>query len=73
MIRWKMMISGFLVLFGLGIDYGIHAFARYRETRQAGFDQAQGLHNMVCETGRALTTTTLTTAAAFFSLLLMDL
>jgi len=67
-------ITGFLfvVLFGLGIDYGVHAFARYRETRQAGGDQAAGLHDMVCETGRALTTTTFTTAAAFFSLLLMD-
>ncbi len=67
-------ITGFLfvVLFGLGIDYGVHAFARYRETRQAGGDQSQGLHNMVCETGRALATTTFTTAAAFFSLLLMD-
>lgn len=67
-------ITGFLfvVLFGLGIDYGIHAFARYRESRQAGLDQAHGLHNMVCETGGALTTTTFTTSAAFFSLLLMD-
>lgn len=67
-------ITGFLfvVLFGLGIDYGIHAFARYRESRQAGLDRAQGLHNMVCETGGALATTTFTTAAAFFSLLLMD-
>lgn len=67
-------ITGFLfvVLFGLGIDYGIHAFARYRESRQAGLDQGRGLHNMVCETGGALATTTFTTSAAFFSLLLMD-
>ena len=67
-------ITGFLfvVLFGLGIDYGIHAFARYRESRQAGLDRAEGLHNMTCETGAALATTTFTTAAAFFSLLLMD-
>jgi uncharacterized protein len=67
-------ITGFLfvVLFGLGIDYGVHAFARYRETRQSGGDQAQGLHHMVCDTGRALSTTTFTTAAAFFSLLIMD-
>jgi len=66
-------ITGFLfvVLFGMGIDYGIHAFARYRESRQAGLTREQGLHNMVCETGRALTTTTMTTALAFFSLMLM--
>ena len=67
-------ITGFLfvVLFGLGIDYGIHAFARYRESRQAGLDRSRGLHNMICETGAALATTTFTTSAAFFSLLLMD-
>jgi len=67
-------ITGFLfvVLFGLGIDYGIHAFARYRETRQAGYSRDHALHNMVCETGRALTITTLTTSAAFFSLLFME-
>ena len=67
-------ITGFLfvILFGLGIDYGIHAFARYRETRQAGADQDAALHTMICETGRALAITTLTTSAAFFSLMLMD-
>ncbi len=67
-------ITGFLfvILFGLGIDYGIHAFARYREGRRAGRDPAGALHEMVCETGGALATTAFTTSAAFYSLMLMD-
>lgn len=67
-------ITGFLfvILFGLGIDYGIHAFARYRESRRTGASVDQALHRMVCDTGAALTTTALTTSAAFFSLMLMD-
>lgn len=67
-------ITGFLfvILFGLGIDYGIHAFVRYRETRQAGLDREAALHRMVCGTGSALRTTAVTTSVAFFSLMLMD-
>jgi len=67
-------ITGFLfvILFGLGIDFGIHAFVRYRDSRQGGLDQRGAIHKMVCETGGALGTTTLTTAAAFYSLMLMD-
>ncbi len=67
-------ITGFLfvILFGLGIDYGIHAFARYSESRSAGGSLPEALEKLVCRTGRALTTTALTTSLAFFSLLLMD-
>ena len=67
-------ITGFLfvILFGLGIDYGIHAFARYVKSRQAGLDSKEAIHKMVCQTGAAIGTTAVTTAAAFFSLMLMD-
>lgn len=67
-------ITGFLfvILFGLGIDYGIHAFQRYVESRQAGLDTAFAIEKMVCQTGSALATTAITTAAAFFSLTLME-
>jgi predicted RND superfamily exporter protein len=67
-------ITGFLfvILFGLGIDYGIHSFARFREARQDGRPSVEALHDMVCRTGAALGTTALTTAAAFYSLMLMD-
>ncbi len=67
-------ITGFLfvILFGLGIDYGLHAFARYRESRQVGLNHDAAMHKMVCQTGSALATTAFTTSAAFFSLMLMD-
>lgn len=67
-------ITGFLfvVLFGMGIDYGIHAMARYVESRQAGANRDEALHHMVCRTGRALGTTAYTTSAAFLVLMLLD-
>lgn len=67
-------ITGFMfvILFGLGIDYGVHTFARYMESREAGNDPAAAIDAMVCQTGSAVGTTALTTAAAFFLLLLMD-
>lgn len=67
-------ITGFLfvILFGLGIDYGIHAFARYSEGRRKGMSYEQAIEKMVSQTGKALTTTAVTTSAAFFSLILMD-
>lgn len=67
-------ITGFLfvILFGLGVDYGIHAFARYVESRRHGLSREAAIDKMVCQTGTALATTAITTSAAFFSLMLMD-
>jgi len=67
-------ITGFLfvILFGLGIDYGIHAFARYVESRRAGLGFEDSIAKLFCYTGKALVTTAITTAAAFFSLTVMD-
>ncbi len=67
-------ITGFLfvVLFGMGVDYGIHAMVRYRESRQAGLDVEGAIHRMVCRTGWALGATAFTTSAAFFSLMLLE-
>ena len=62
----------FAILFGLGIDFGIHIFARYREARRRGLETADALVETVCQTGSALTTTAVTTAVAFFSLLFSD-
>ncbi len=66
-------ITGFLfvILFGLGIDYGIHAFARYAESKKAGLSFEESMEKLICQTGRALITTAFTTSAAFFSLTLM--
>ncbi len=67
-------ITGFMfvILFGLGIDYGIHTFARYAESRQAGHSTEVAIDHMVCQTGTAVATTAVTTAAAFFLLMFMD-
>jgi len=67
-------ITGFLfvILFGMGIDYGIHAFARYVEGRKAGLSFSDSIEKMICQTGKALATTAVTTSMAFFSLMLMD-
>jgi predicted RND superfamily exporter protein len=62
----------FAILFGLGIDFGIHIFARYREARRRGVRTEPALIETVCNTGSALTTTAVTTAVAFFSLLFSD-
>ncbi|MEE3257657.1 MAG: MMPL family transporter [Candidatus Latescibacterota bacterium] len=62
----------FAILFGLGIDFGIHIFARYREARRRGLNIEQALTETVVHTGSALTTTAITTAVAFYSLLLTD-
>ncbi len=62
----------FAILFGLGIDFGIHIFARYREARRRGLNTEAALVETVCHTGSALSTTAVTTAVAFFSLLFSD-
>ena len=62
----------FAILFGLGIDFGIHIFARYREARRRGLNIEQALTETVVHTGSALTTTAVTTSVAFYSLLLTD-
>ena len=62
----------FAILFGLGIDFGIHIFARFREARRRGLDTEAALVETVCQTGSALSTTAVTTAVAFFSLLFSD-
>ena len=62
----------FAILFGLGIDFGIHIFARYREARRRGLSTEPALIETVCQTGSALTTTAVTTAVAFYSLLFSD-
>ena len=62
----------FVILFGLGIDYGIHTFARYVESRKAGLDSEPAMEKVICGTGSALATTAITTSAAFFTLTVMD-
>jgi uncharacterized protein len=62
----------FVVLFGMGVDVGIHATSRYLESREAGLDPEEAMHLMVCHSGAAQTTSIATTAAAFFILLFLE-
>lgn len=61
-----------LVLFGMGIDFGIHFYARYAEERGQGRGVAEAVEQTFMTTGQAITVVALTTAAAFFILMLAD-
>ena len=62
----------FVILFGLGIDFGIHMFARYLEDRMANLDVRASIDTMLIKTGQAVFTAALTTSMAFFSLTITD-
>ncbi|MDA0747942.1 MAG: MMPL family transporter [bacterium] len=62
----------FVILFGLGIDFGIHMFARYLEDRMAHMDVRQSIGTMLSQTGQAIMTAALTTSMAFYSLTITD-
>ena len=61
-----------LVLFGLGIDYGIHFYARYTEERRAGHEVAEAAEETFASTGQAVAVSAMTTASALFVLQLAD-
>lgn len=61
-----------LVLFGLGIDYGIHFYARYAEERGLGRGVADAVEETFVSTGQGIAVSALTTACALFVLQLAD-
>ncbi|MHA1544112.1 MAG: efflux RND transporter permease subunit, partial [Alphaproteobacteria bacterium] len=61
-----------LILFGLGIDFGIHSLSRYREARIEGKGVEDALFIILSRTGAASLMAGLTTAIAFFALLITD-
>jgi hypothetical protein len=61
-----------LILFGLGIDFGIHFYARYAEERGEGRPVAEALERTFMTTGQAIAVVAVTTAAAFFVLMIAD-
>ena len=61
-----------LVLFGLGIDYGIHFYARYAEERGGGSDVEAAIEETFVSTGQAIAVSAFTTASALFVLQLAD-
>ncbi len=62
----------FVILFGLGIDYGIHYFARYIEMRSDGQDILDALLNAYERTGAAIIVSAVTTASALYVLIFAD-
>lgn len=62
----------FVILFGLGIDYGIHFYARYIEIRSAGNSIESSVVSSYKKTGTAILVSAVTTASALFILLVAD-
>ncbi len=61
-----------LVIFGLGIDFGIHFYARYAEERALGRGISDAAETTFASTGQAITAGALTTAGALFILMAAD-
>lgn len=62
----------FVILFGLGIDYGIHYYARYIELRSEGKGIEESIYTTHQTTGEAIVVSALTTAAALFILMVAE-
>jgi predicted RND superfamily exporter protein len=62
----------FVILFGLGIDYGIHFYARYIEIRSTGASIEESVLSSYRKTGIAILVSAITTASALFILLVAD-
>ena len=61
-----------LVLFGLGIEYGIHFYARYAEERGAGKSVEEAIEETFVNTGGGIAVSAVTTASSLFVLQLAD-
>lgn len=62
----------FVILFGMGIDFGIHTYSRYLETRLGGADVLTSLKTTITKTGAGIFTAATTTAVAFYALQIAD-
>ncbi len=62
----------FVILFGLGIDYGIHYYARYIELRSQGESVESAIETTNDKTGEAIFVSAFTTAAALYVLMFAD-
>lgn len=61
-----------LLLFGLGIDFGVHFFGRYSEERASGKSIVEAAEITFTSTGQAITVGAITTASALFVLTFAD-
>ncbi len=62
----------FIILLGLGVDFGVHMFSRYLELKYQGKSVEECLVLALSRTGMACFTSAVTTVAAFYSLLITD-
>lgn len=62
----------FVILFGLGIDYGIHFYARYIEYRAGGEPVDSSVLKAYENTGSAIIVSAVTTASALYVLIFAD-
>lgn len=62
----------FVILFGMGIDYGIHFYARYLEIRSSGESVHQAIMSTYDSSGSAIMTSSITTAVSLFILVIAD-
>jgi len=61
-----------LILFGLGIDFGIHNYSRYAEARASGSGHTEAIAIVIGLTGKASLIAGLTTAVGFFALMFTE-
>ena len=61
-----------LILFGLGIDFGIHNFSRYMEARASNLQHLDAIAIIVGQTGRASIIAGLTSSIGFLALTLTE-
>lgn len=73
-IKQLNVVTSFLfsILFGLGVDIGIHMGARYLEDREAGLSREDALVNSLVKAGRSSSVGVVTTCASFFILIIND-
>jgi len=65
----NMVTSGtFSILFGIGVAYGVHVYARFREEKKLGHSYQDAMETSILESGGAIFGSASTTAVAFLSL-----
>ena len=73
-IGYLNLITAFIaaVLLGLGIDFGLHFYARYREERAVGHDPLEAMTETHVHCGEASLLAAVTTATGFGALAVAD-
>lgn len=62
----------FAIIFGLGVDIGIHLITRFVQDRGRGLSIAQVHRNVLTRTGKSCATSVLTTVTSFYILVVND-